>query len=144
MLKKLLEEHFGLVAHEVSYPSPVYFLVRGPKVNLTQTVDPDDEGIPDFRILPLQPGYTISYAVYAKHISMTDLAGWLYRQLQLPVLDKTGITGVFDIEITGISPRGAGDTITRAVRDSLGLVLEMHEGTAESLVIDHVEKPKEN
>jgi uncharacterized protein (TIGR03435 family) len=35
MLQKLLEERFGLAVHRLSNPSPVYFLVRGSKVNLT-------------------------------------------------------------------------------------------------------------
>jgi uncharacterized protein (TIGR03435 family) len=75
---------------------------------------------------------------------MTDLAAWLYPQLQLPVLDKTGITGLFDIEIPGLPIKGGADGTIRAVRNALGLDLELHRGTAETLIIDHVEKPKEN
>src|SRR5262249_22661818 len=29
LIQKLLEEKFGLVTHRISYPSPVYYLVRG-------------------------------------------------------------------------------------------------------------------
>lgn len=144
LLQKLLEERFGLVAHRTSYPSPVYFLVRGPQVNLTETAEPNAEGIPAFRPEPMRPGFPLRRAVYAAHVSMSDLAAWLYQGLQLPVLDKTGTTGLFDIEISGIPPNGAGEGTIRAVQESLGLVLERHEGTAESLIIDHVEKPAEN
>jgi uncharacterized protein (TIGR03435 family) len=75
---------------------------------------------------------------------MSDLAAWLYLQLGLPVLDKTGITGLFDIEIPGVPLRGGADGTIRAVRSALGLDLESHRGTAESLIIDHVEKPSRN
>ncbi len=41
MLQKLLEERFSLVVHRISTPSPVYFLVPGAKVNLTETKEGD-------------------------------------------------------------------------------------------------------
>jgi uncharacterized protein (TIGR03435 family) len=135
MLQTLLETRFGLVVHRISYPSPVYFLVAGAKVNLTAT-EGDAEDLPEVRTGPTCVG---------QHISMTDLAACLYPRLQLPVLDKTGITGWFDIEIPGLLGHGGGAERTiQAVRDTLGLDLELHPGTAESLIIDHVEKPREN
>jgi uncharacterized protein (TIGR03435 family) len=144
MLQKLLEERFGLVVHRVSYASPVYLLVPGAKVNLTETTEPDAVDIPEFRREPFQPGLPLRNAVYGKHVSMSDLAAWLYPDLQLPVLDKTGITGLFDIEITGLPINGNAVGTIQAVRNSLGLDLELHHGTAESLIIDHVEKSKQN
>jgi uncharacterized protein (TIGR03435 family) len=143
LLQKLLEKRFGLVVHRVSYESPVYFLVCGPKVNLTETAEPDAEDIPEFRDEPLQPGLPAGRAVYGTHMSMGDLAAWLYPRLQLPVLDKTGITGLFDIEIPGFPGHGGAERIIQAVRNTLGLDLELHRGVAETLIIDSVEKPKE-
>jgi uncharacterized protein (TIGR03435 family) len=138
MLQKLLEEKFGLAVHRVSNPSPVYFLVRGSKVNLTETTEVDAVDIPVFRII--QPR-----AVYAaRHVSMSDLAAWLYSWVRLPVLDKTGIMGLFDIEIPGMPPGGGAERAIAAVRNALGLDLELHDGTAESLIIDRVEKPGQN
>ncbi len=142
MLQKLFEARFGLVTHRISYPSPVYFLVRGPNVNLTPAAEPDDAGIPEFHTEPPQPGLPLSRAIYATHMSMSDLATWLYWRVQLPVLDKTGLTGFFDMEIMGMPANGAADGIIRAVQDSLGLILESHKGTAESIIIDHAEQPK--
>lgn len=144
MLQKLLEERFGLVVHRISYGSPVYFLVPGGKVNLTETTEPGAVDIPEFRREPPQPGLPLRSAVYGGHVSMSDLAAWLYPHLQLPVLDKTGITGLFDIEITGLPVNGNAAGTIQAVRNSLGLDLELHRGTAESLIIDHVEEPKQN
>ena len=135
MLQTLLETRFGIMVHRISYPSPVYFLVAGPKVNLTAT-DGDAEDLTEFRTGPICVG---------RHVSMTDLAACLYPGLQLPVLDKTGITGLFDIEIPRLlSPLGGAERTIQAVRDTLGLDLELHTGTAESLIIDHAEKPREN
>lgn len=142
MLQKLLEERFGLAVHRISYASPVFFLVPGPKTNLTPTQEADMVDLPKFG---RQPGYPPARnAVVANHVSMSDLAAWLYPQLGLPVVDKTGITGLFDLEIRGMPLRGGAEGIIRAVQDSLGLILERHQGTAESLIIDRSEKPKEN
>jgi uncharacterized protein (TIGR03435 family) len=127
LLQKLLEERFGLVAHRISYPSPVYFLVPAEKVNLTEAKETDAEGLPEFRAM-----------------SMSDLAAWLYSQVKLPVLDKTGLTGFFDIEVPGLPLRGGAEGTIRAVHNALGLNLEVHQGTAESLIIDRVERPSQN
>ena len=148
MLQRLLEQRFGLAVHRVSYPSPVYFLVRGSKLNLTETAEGDAVDIPEFRIRrpPLQPGAPAARgAVYAaQHVSMSDLADWLYSYVRLPVLDKTGITGWFDIEIPGMPIRGGTEGTIPAVRNALGLDLELHRGTAESLIIDRAERPGPN
>jgi uncharacterized protein (TIGR03435 family) len=149
MLQKLLEERFGLVVHRISYPSTVYYLVQGPKVNLTPAQEPDAADIPEFRDEPWaagSPGPSSPFrrASVARHATMSDLAALLYPQMQLPVLDKTGITGFFDITISWPTLRGGAEATIRAVRDSLGLVLEVHRGTAESLIVDQAEKPKEN
>ncbi len=140
-LQKLLEERFGLVVHRISNESWVYFLIAGAKVNLTETKDVDAVDIPEFRSYPGPPPGGVCAA---RHVSMSDLAAWLYLQVGLPVYDKTGIAGFFDIEIPGLPARGGADGTIRAVRSALGLDLESHRGTAESLIIDHIEKPSRN
>jgi uncharacterized protein (TIGR03435 family) len=65
----------------------------------------------------------------------------LYLQVGLPVIDKTGLTGFYDLDISGLPLRGGAEGTIRAVRDALGLNLESHRGTAESLIIDHAERP---
>jgi len=143
LLQKLLAERFGLMVRRVSNESPVYFLVPGSKVNLKATEEPDAVDIPEFRG-SRQIGPGARFVVGASHASMSDLAAWLYLQMELPVLDKTGISGLFDIEITGLPARGGAEGTIKAVRNALGLNLELHVGTAESLIIDHAEKPSQN
>jgi uncharacterized protein (TIGR03435 family) len=151
MLQKLLEERFGLVVHRVSNASPVYFLVPlGAKVYFTETKEADAGDIHPFCISrprpPLQTGdpRPIGNVCTAPHVSMSDLADWLYSQVRLPVIDKTGLTGYYDLEISGLRMGGDAEGTIRAVRNALGLDLELHRGTAESLIIDHAEKPSRN
>lgn len=146
VLQKLLEERFGLVVHRTSNESPVYFLVPGTTVpNLTPAKESDPADLPAFRATFESGASGVPRNVAkASHVSMADLADWLYLRLQLPVLDKTGITGLFDIEIPGLPVHGGADGTIRAVQNALGLNLVLHPGTAETLIIDHAEKPKEN
>jgi uncharacterized protein (TIGR03435 family) len=60
----------------------------------------------------------------------------------MPVVNKTGIEGVYDISVD-IKPDQGGDTFTvwqRALQEQLGLNLESQKAPVEILVIDHAEK----
>jgi uncharacterized protein (TIGR03435 family) len=70
----------------------------------------------------------------------------------LPVVDRTGLQGFFDISLKfpdgwRPSPRpdafGAASIFT-ILEEQLGLKLELRKTPTEILVIDHVEKPSEN
>jgi uncharacterized protein (TIGR03435 family) len=74
------------------------------------------------------------------------------------VMEKTGLTGRYDIDLTftperqlpaGVdapSPNAdlGGPSIFTAVREQLGLKLEQQRDQEEVLVIDHIERPSEN
>ena len=79
--------------------------------------------------------------------------------LDRPVINRTGIAGVFDFRLefaldrTSPSPGRdsvdsedpfRGPSIFAALQEQLGLRLVATKGPAESLVIYHVEKPSEN
>ena len=77
-----------------------------------------------------------------------------------PVVNKTGIKGVFEIhfefgleddarqqmtEITGDDPgEPTAPPVFVAIQEQLGLKLESAKGKGEFLVIDHIERPDEN
>ena len=68
-----------------------------------------------------------------------------------PVLDRTGLTGTFDVELTWamqLGPAAAGPqdgpSLFTAVQEQLGLKLEAQETPMEVLVVERVEIPTEN
>jgi uncharacterized protein (TIGR03435 family) len=86
-------------------------------------------------------------------ITIADFAGRLSsRDLGRPVIDKTGLTGLFDIHLEFAPATGAaapsddssGPSIFTAVEEQLGLKLSPDKGPVEVLVINHVERPSEN
>jgi uncharacterized protein (TIGR03435 family) len=70
------------------------------------------------------------------------LAGILAGILRKPVIDRTGLTGPFSVEVTTVSRDPAA--LFTAVREQLGLVLQESHATMDVLVIDHIEPPTEN
>jgi uncharacterized protein (TIGR03435 family) len=69
----------------------------------------------------------------------------LSRDLRLPVLDRTGLTGGYDFHLPPADPENRD--MTSAVFDAmhrLGLDLKRGKGPIDTLVVDHVERPSEN
>jgi uncharacterized protein (TIGR03435 family) len=175
MLQALLEERFRLRIHRETKEVPVYDLTvgkSGPKLHTFRegSCVPNDPERPP-AVIPGQPRPTIcgSYSMGFKGAnltldvhkrSMTEFS----RQLHLdrPVIDKTGITGLFDFHLefasdvttAGFFPPGfqapvpsdspSGPSIFTAVQEQLGLKLEPAKGSGQFLVIDGVERPSEN
>jgi len=60
----------------------------------------------------------------------------------IPVINKTGIAGIYDIGVD-IKPDAGADTFTiwqRALRDQLGLKLESQKGAVAYLVVGHADR----
>ena len=74
---------------------------------------------------------------------MAQLADTLASSLQQVVLDRTGLDGVYDIDLTWAADQTteAGPSLFTAVQEQLGLKLQPTKALVDVLVIDHVEKP---
>jgi uncharacterized protein (TIGR03435 family) len=94
--------------------------------------------------------------ISSKRMTIAEMAGFLTRQLGYHVIDKTGMTGNYDIALnwtpdpgqasasgidTGTPSESFGPSIFTAVQEQLGLKLEAQKGPVETLVIDSAEKP---
>jgi uncharacterized protein (TIGR03435 family) len=85
----------------------------------------------------------------ASKTDMPGVTGALSRLVRRKVIDKAGLTGLFDVHIElPPGPFGTPDStspsIFTIVQEQLGLKLETDKDLAEVLVIDHVDRPSEN
>jgi uncharacterized protein (TIGR03435 family) len=142
MLLPLLAERFQLKTHTEIKTLPVYELVvthGGPK--FTQSAN-DTKG-----------GTSISIRnreLTAHNLPMATLAKTLSDQVHRTVIDKTGLTGSYDVTLKWSpedGPSAETDTapsIFTALQEQLGLKLHPAKGPVETLVVDHAEMPSEN
>jgi len=92
-------------------------------------------------------------------VTMADLCRELAKYVDRDIVDKTGITGVFDVhlelapvdlgypdaapDLTSTYTPGDGRAIAAAV-EKIGLQMRPAKGSVQFLVIDHVDRPSEN
>ncbi len=93
-------------------------------------------------------GYYAPDGIRNSDLSIKALAGLLATPARGPVVDKTGLTGIYDIKLS-FAPEGVPDSplpsVFTAVQEQMGLKLEAQKVPVDMIVIDHVEKvPTEN
>ncbi len=152
MLQQILTDRFKISIHHEDQQLPIYNLVPAKGGVKTSGVKPVDA---------TKPGQFLSTG--DDHISMhnqpiTALTAALTRATQRTVIDKTGLTGKYDLELRytpdnpdpamAIDDKSRADTeaptIFTAVQEQLGLKLESAKGPVDCIVIDRIEKPAAN
>jgi uncharacterized protein (TIGR03435 family) len=171
MLRTMLEERFKLKAHRATREMDVFNLVVSKPGKMTpskdQTPPPDPygerNGIVNSGGVP-PPGILLSSnGLYqGTSISISALMSGFQARSGRPVIDKTGLTGYFDIKVslspeagaTPPQPGGAPPTAPQPssglsssdfqILEGLGLKLESSRAPVEVFIIDSIEKPSEN
>jgi uncharacterized protein (TIGR03435 family) len=79
----------------------------------------------------------------AGSLLMTQLADTLESLLQQVVVDRTGLDGRFNVDLTWAPDptTDAGPSLFTAVQEQLGLKLEATKAPVDVLVVDRLEKP---
>ena len=176
MMRTLLAERFGLVYHEETREMPISVLVLarqdgklGPKLEKSTT---DCQAMfaarrgggpppaPPAFGEKLQCGFRVGPGTISGGASqMSQLAQFLSQNMSRIVLDKTGLTGNYDFEITytpdqmpnfngqpgtppglpAIDPNGP--PLATAIQEQLGLKLESQRGPVTMFVVDKISQP---
>jgi len=171
MLRSLFEARFKLKVHRETKESPAYALVvgkGGPRVKLSSDqASQDVNGPAPAGAGPNRGAVRIGVGnLVGNAVTLSWFASMLSPRLDRLVIDKTNLTGRFDIrlqwapspgeslfgvpteiiDMNGITVRldPSGPSIFSAIQEQLGLKLESTKAPVELLVIDHVEKPSEN
>jgi uncharacterized protein (TIGR03435 family) len=169
--RAILEDRFHVRTHWEQREGPIYLLTvvhpgtTGPglkpvqadcssavsKWMTGQAAGPDTVSKPECTFVPTSThgelrGNAVSIEMVARMLGGEDL--------HRPVVDRTGLTGRFDLDLhyqpegfagVGIRPpANDGPSIFTAVQEQLGLRLTASRGLIDVQVIDHAERPTEN
>jgi uncharacterized protein (TIGR03435 family) len=179
ILQQLLKEKFKLNVRRETKELPVYSLTiskyghRLPpsKAHCTnfqwgRYAIPPGKQPPDYcGAVEAGPNLRLNHTLDAVGMKTSDLTTLLSRELDRDVIDKTGLTGLFDVHLEwnreatarSIGPEGRVDpsklapstddespSIFTAIEDQLGLKIDSIRGPVQIIVIDRVEKPAAN
>jgi uncharacterized protein (TIGR03435 family) len=164
MLRKLLEERFRVAIHTETREMQVYALVLarrdgrlGPQLRRSQVDCTSTSPAPPSASGGAQPpcvsrngpGFT---AAVGRPISA--FLFFLTGQVQRAVIDRTGLTGTWDIDLTfspdggvaapATAPPDSRPSLFTALQEQLGLRLEPSTGPVQVLLLDRIERPTEN
>lgn len=171
MVQSMLADRFGLRVHFETRELPVFVLevAKGGLKCPRDTTSPpaiSDPSRPRFRWSnapsppPPPPGWRApspserKVQMQALHLRTQGWPFWLLVTMLghlpelegRPVIDKTGLDGSYDCQMTWSQEGsdGAGQSLFTAVRDQMGLTLRPAKGAVEVLVVDGIGRPSEN
>ena len=169
MLRTLLAERFALSVHTEARELPLYAMVMarvdgrpGPRLRRTgadcadapvwQGTGPAPSRDPNNPCSSAGPGS--GGGMRFRGVTLEAFATFLATPAQRPVIDRTGLSGLFDIELELTAelgppppPPGEADRVNRAfapsiftaLQEQLGLKLDSRRGPIDVIVIDRVE-----
>ena len=154
MLRTLLAERFKLDVHADIKPQPAYVLTAG-KIPKLKEADGESSGQAGckFQPPPKDAAPDRMNIAFSCHTTMEAFAQFLHQvagpYLPRPVVDSTGLKGVWDFEVrwTYQPPRGGADGISifDAVDKQLGLKLELKSTLLPVVAVNSVnEQPAPN
>jgi uncharacterized protein (TIGR03435 family) len=147
MMRALLVDRFGLKVHEESRVETQLALVVAKSGVKVSAEDPDTPT----RLVMAPIGNT--QAKIAGKASFEMVADRLAILLHRPIVDSTGLGGIFPVDLdidsgdvgVGDSPADFQYGVGVALKEKMGLELQSRKGPMRVLVIDHAEKlPTEN
>ena len=151
MVQNLLAERFKLVAHHEQKPVTVWALVvakKGPKLQPPAADSPLTRECTRQGLQLTCQARKITTAEFAERFLHWTSRNWF----GLPIVDQTGLTGVYDFSLTWTMTNRSDDPVEApgvslfdALQDQLGLKLEQRKAPVDRIVIDSMEKvPTEN
>ena len=156
MLQSVLADRCKLKVRRDTEEIPVYSLeveAHGPKMEKAKIAEQDcTESAPFAPISPSAPGCHQFQGGAGRPgfrglaVDMSDLALYVSNWTDRPIVDDTGLAGLYAIQMDGweSSNEDSSRLTLDDVLDRLGLKLVRKRATVEILVIEHVERPSEN
>jgi len=170
MLQSMLGDRFKLKIRREAKDTPIYALVvgkNGVKMKLSEDQTPlSPAGLPPASAGPVNMTMTGPIPrgmvfngmgqLRAGGQTMAVLAGLLTSQTDRKVVDKTGLTGLYNIDLRwtpeqlngrlppGLESGTTDPTLFTAIQEQLGLRLVPETGPVDTFVVESVQRPSEN
>jgi uncharacterized protein (TIGR03435 family) len=168
MLQSLLADRFHLKIHRETKEMPIYTVTVGKNGTKLQKAKVEEKDCPSLEGGPTEPGVHCHQltggrgrGMHGAAVSIADMLSYVENWSERPMVDQTGLAGLFNVQTRGWLPSQPGppppagakaedgsdlaDVPTLpAVFESLGLRLKAEKGKADIFVIESVEKPSEN
>jgi uncharacterized protein (TIGR03435 family) len=169
MVQTLLADRFRLAIRRETKEMPVYALVVGKGGPKLQRADIEEKDCAVASAAPPAASDIVCHSfiggrgrgLKGRAVDMSDLASYMENWTDRPLLDKTGITGLFHIETKGWLPMEATQPPAPGAKaedgtdladlptifqvfDQLGLKMEPRKDKADVYIVDHIERPTEN
>ena len=167
MLQALLADRFKLAVRRENSERPVYAVVigkGGPKLQTASMQEKDcPEGPENYGVSCHSFAGGMGRGLHAKAVTIADVAKWVENWSDRPVVDKTGLDGLYEVETDGWAPMRPRPLLpghdptpediamadpTRPtlslIFERMGLKLEAQKAPVDVFVIEHVERPSEN
>jgi uncharacterized protein (TIGR03435 family) len=147
MMQTLLADRFKLAAHWEKKDMPIFALIIDKGGFKLQPSDPAKDEPRKPGSIGCPPEDPPCHNLAGGSGAISELASFLSLFAGRPVIDQTGLTGNYNIDL-----KWAGDTTTdsplpslpAALHEKFGFELKSQTGPVNVLVIDHVEKPTPN
>lgn len=137
ILKGLLAERFKLMLHRETRTIPALVLEvakNGPKFEKAESRE----------AVTNTSSNKTGISMEARGADMDAFARILARNTDLPVVNQTGLEGIFNLNLQWTRDSTNGPSIFTALQEQLGLRLRSQKAPVEIIVVDHAEKPSEN
>jgi len=145
MLRGLLADRFEFEYHRETKEMAVYALVVAKGGSKLKEVAPPEGGLGGNRTAE-------GMSHWKGRVRLSLLAQSLSHVMQAPVINQTGLMGIYEIEFEYAPPTAGigfeaslpGPTISAAMESFLGLKMEPRKQPIEILVVDHLAAPTAN
>jgi len=167
MLQALLADRFKLAVRRENSERPVYAIVvgrSGPKLQKAKIEEKDcPDGPESYGVSCHSFTGGMGRGLHAKAVTIADIAKAVENWSDRPVVDKTGLDGLFEIDTDGWAPMRPRPVLTgrdptpediamadptrptlSLIFERMGLKLEPQKALVEIFVIEQVERPSEN
>lgn len=154
-LRSLLQQRFALKTHQDTKLLPVFDLVITNPAILTKDSADIEASRSGRKLTDVDTSMSVGHGeLNAKAVKIDNLLATLQGELGRKVINKTGLTGRYDIHLKWLPESEIAEapelhpendvTLAKALEEQLGLKLVPGKAPVEVVVVDHVERPQPN